>query len=215
MNSEPEEQHGIIWQPLPGKSGNEQLYLPYFLESERWRALTNGGVKTHERDILFGILLGYSMEPFGLDMESIRPHLASALSDLSRGFGQPSVEATILSASANLRERFGSQASLRVLRNGVRLLPKSSRIRSDLIMDLSVVGEKATPLGEVSVAREMLQVANGIRWEEIMPQVRQPLQSIVTLAAQTVADRSAPSHLASPLQDVGFRLSVAVKFPDS
>jgi hypothetical protein len=200
---------GIVWVPTVEGDG-ARWHSPYFLAGERWTAVTAEGVDLHPRDLLFGILLGYDVEPPSVDAAAGRPRLVEVLRVLADGFGEASLESLILNASAHLREAHGIAAGRRALRNGALMLPDSSRIRADLMFHLSESIPGAGDDAALSLSAEILGVADGVKPEEVREDLREPLFRVWDAARVRLVSHGAPGRW--PRVDDGFPLDVIVKF---
>ena len=115
-------------------------FLPFFIWGEDAAVVEKGGkVELHEQQLLKGILYGlYEMDrdskPWH-DEKNRRTYL-HLLELLCNGFGFENPEIMILDVASNVREQHGNEPSHRMLISGTKLIPESSKIKSDLICDL-------------------------------------------------------------------------------
>lgn len=114
--------------------------MPYFLDGESYeRFKKKQGVRLTPYALLCGVLICW------LDIgklcgaeqpEPLHRFLEDLLEDLRKVFGVDSLETMILFAAADIREKHGSILASRILVAGNNVLPRSSKIRSDLIVDM-------------------------------------------------------------------------------
>ncbi len=138
------EKYTIVWQEC-GEGSNFAArfyvpdftgYLPFFLSGEEVDHLENKeSVPLEERHLLFGLLYGWKHNGlFGNNVDkAVGGHL---LEILRKGYGHKDFEELILNVACNIREANGSSPSRVVLESGLDIVPESSKIKSDLIMDL-------------------------------------------------------------------------------
>lgn len=117
-------------------------YLPFFLSGDDVLCLEKGqNVRLKEEQLLKGILYGlYEFELSGHPpplVEIDKSTLLYLLDFLGNGFKFDNPESVILDTAGAVREINGSMASSIMLRTGINLIPQSSKIKSDLIMNLS------------------------------------------------------------------------------
>jgi len=148
-------QHGIVWQKCnPGNHYAKRFfvpkyegYLPFFLSGNELDDLENKrDVALREKHLLKGIFYGlYDLEhnPKSWHQEEDKETLIYLIDILRNGFHYDNPETMILDIASSIREENGSLVSRIVLDVGNKLLPRSSKIKSDLICDLwAVVSEK-------------------------------------------------------------------------
>jgi len=121
---------------VPGYEG----VLPFFISGEVDDLSTY--MKTvgfQEIDLLKGILYGlyefdYQTKPW--HQKKNRETLLHLLNYLQQGFGYADREEMILNIANNVRKELGSATSSTILRVGNTLIPQSSKIKSDLVINL-------------------------------------------------------------------------------
>ncbi len=124
---------------VPGYS----KYLPFFIYGEDVFRLEKGqNIELTENNLLKGILYGlYELEqdktPANIFVEIDRDTLLYLLDVLGNSFGFDSPEKMILDVAYSVREENGNLPSNIILRTGAQLIPQSSKIKSDLVCDLS------------------------------------------------------------------------------
>jgi hypothetical protein len=118
----PNSQVGQYWQVT------ENFALPYFAVKDKRDA--------PEKQVLFGILIGYNDNPPAVNIEYTRSLFPKILRHLQKGFDYESLEKLILDVAANLRENVDDLLSYRVLINGTEIEPSSSKIKFDCAMSL-------------------------------------------------------------------------------
>lgn len=140
--------HTVVWKECEaGSSLAERFhvptfagYLPFFVEGEDVAQAEQGhDLELNEEQLLKGILYGFAEFNAGGKpwcQETSRNTYLWLLDCLGNGFNFESPEQMILEASGRVRERSGCGASSVVLSNGVALIPTSSKIRADLVLDL-------------------------------------------------------------------------------
>jgi hypothetical protein len=145
------EEYSIVWQ---GCSKNSEIshrfyvpefdgYLPFFLWGADLRALQQKEkVELREEQLLEGILYGldeFDHHPGFWHRTQDRNTYLYLLKVLENGFKYESREIMILNVAAGIRERNGNGPSRIVLEVGKNLVPQSSSIKSDLVLDLWAV----------------------------------------------------------------------------
>lgn len=178
------ERFSLVWQECQGDSDiarrfyvpGFQGYLPFFIWGDELVALERKeAVELREEHLLKGILYGLH----GFEDESrywprdrqAKDTLLHLLGTLERGFGYKSLEKLILDVAADLGKTNGSSASFAVLETGRDLLPQSSRIKSDLILNLWALlngGADREPL-----LQEILDLVPQIKLDEIFPDAKE------------------------------------------
>lgn len=115
-------------------------YLPFFVEGEAVAQVEQAGdFEFDEEQLLKGVLYGFAEYNEGGKpwcQEASRNTYLWLLDCLGNGFNFESPEQMILEAGGRVREGCGCAASRVVLTNGLALIPTSSKIRADLVLDL-------------------------------------------------------------------------------
>ncbi len=171
---------------VPGFNG----FLPFFIWAEDVETLEKGEkVELHEQQLLKGILYGlYEMDhdskPWH-DKKSRRTYL-HLLDVLKNGFGFENPEMMILSVAADVREQHGSEPSHRMLISGTKLIPDSSKIKSDLICDLwEIIAAEKRNDGLSEEQEEMLDQILGLIDEIIMQELHPSPREIICFLGLT------------------------------
>lgn len=192
MNNKPN--YALIWKEcgenselarrfyVPGFGG----YLPFFLEGNDLKAFENKDhIELGEEHLLKGILYGmwefeYGTKPW--HTEEGRKTLLYLLDVLGNGFKFPSLEEMILNVASNLRLAHGNTASCQVLEGGLKLIPASSKIKSDMICDLwnMTVAEQELEEDEVvlddvqeGMLDQILRLIEEVNMQDIKPAPRE------------------------------------------
>lgn len=145
------ERYSIVWQEcgansrvakrffVPGYEG----YLPFLVWGDELDAIENKEkVELREDHLLKGILYGlheFEHDPKPWTRKKDKETLLHLLDVLGNGFKYKSPEKMILDVAYNVREKNGNKASQIILKVGNKLIPESSKIKSDLICDLWAV----------------------------------------------------------------------------
>lgn len=133
------EKYNVIWQQFDKNSqlgiklkASEDFALPYFVqESDKPPKQV-----VPEKQLLFGILVGYSDKPPTVNIVASKKLFPQILQDLKQGFKYESLEEMILDVSANIRINNGDLPSFYALFAGTEICPKSSKIKFDCAMNL-------------------------------------------------------------------------------
>jgi hypothetical protein len=174
--------YAIVWQPIsPGcdagvRFGFESLTgsLPFFLDGHDLELLENKQrVELTEFMLLRGILVEYLSNPPLMSIDGLRPAYENFLNVCVVGFRFPSMEELVLRVAARLRADNGNYASYKALSTGMCLLPCSSKIRSDLIMDIWLLLQErvAEGRGGLPLLEEIIDAYSGINLREVNPDV--------------------------------------------
>ncbi|MBV5330261.1 MAG: hypothetical protein JZU65_21965 [Chlorobium sp.] len=173
------ERYRIVWQEcgannhaaerfyVPGYKG----YLPFLISGDEVEALENKeNVLLQEEHLLKGILYGlYEFDnnsKFWHQKED-KETLLYLLDELGKGFKFDSPEQMVLDVASTIREKNGNCVSRVVLEVGSNLIPKSSKIKSDLICDLwSVISEHEE---DKDLFEEIIRLIEQIDFEGIYP----------------------------------------------
>lgn len=148
------EKYSIVWQECGAKNRTAERffvpgyegYLPFFVWGNDLATLEKKEkVELREEHLLKGILYGlyeFDHNPNPWHRKKDRETLLYLLDVLGNGFNYESPEKMILDVAYSLREKNGNSASRIVLEVGNELIPKSSKIKSDLICDLWIMISK-------------------------------------------------------------------------
>jgi hypothetical protein len=182
------ENYGIIWQEcgedsdiarrffVPGYKG----FLPFFLYGEDLAAFDNKkSVELREEHLLKGILYGlyqFDQDPkpwkFWHRKEN-RNTLLYLLDFLGNRFNFETPEKMVLDVACDLREKNGNNASRIVLEVGAKLIPSSSKIKSDLICDLSTIASDHG--GEHCLFEEIIDLFGRTDLDKILPEAKESI----------------------------------------
>lgn len=159
-------------------------FLPFFIWGTDLENMERGiQIELNEQQLLKGILYGlyeYENNPKPwFDLKS-RQTLLYLLDVLGKGFGFKDPEIMILDTAANIRELHGNEPSFKILDSGANLIPSSSKIKSDWILDLwnLAADDDTEEDGSLSEAQEgMLQqillTIKEINFQDIHPNSRE------------------------------------------
>jgi len=140
----------IVWQECGKNSRTSRRFyvpeyegfLPFFVSGKELETLNNKqGLELKEKHLLKGIFFGlydHANNPpkDWMHNAKFKDTLLYLLDVLGNGFKFDNPEAMILDLALSIRNNNGSTASFRVLDIGMELIPESSKIKSDLIVDL-------------------------------------------------------------------------------
>jgi len=132
-------------------------------------------VNTDEYQLLRGILVGYHDENMPHQSERNLKLLEGLLPTLAKGFGYDSIEALILEAAAQLREQNGDYPSYLALKTGMTVVPESSSIRSDFILDISSILESCLPDEPKDLLEKITEAFQDIDLDKILEDARAPI----------------------------------------
>jgi len=137
------EPFSMFWLPV---GDNNRYYLvpddyygqiPWFIWGEKLEEYNaTNTLSLTEECLLKGILYGLSPTTRKIGAIYDEEVLLSILDELQQGFHHESRETLILNVAYNIKDVNGIYVSLGILRTGMYLLPKSSKIKSDYIMGL-------------------------------------------------------------------------------
>ena len=175
------EKYSILWQEC-GKDSHiakrffvpeYEGYLPFLVSGDDLEDLEQKrDVELQESHLLFGILYGlYESDhhPKPWTQKQDRETLLYLLDVLMGGFKFESPEKMILDVASKLRERNGSQVSRVVLEVGKGLMPQSSKIKSDLIIDLWACVDNDRDV----FVKEILELLDQIDLEDVHSSARE------------------------------------------
>lgn len=155
-------QFGIVWQPSVGQTpvGNplsHQVSFPYFIEGAEHHALAAGSVvELGAKELFFGILLGYDESP-PFAMCASKSQMIDELRGIAAVSGQPPLEVMLLTASAYLREKYGSTGHV-ALATAMDVMPTSAMIKSDYLMTTWGLIHREDNESVVSLMEEFAQI---------------------------------------------------------
>jgi len=137
------ESFSMFWLPV-GDSNRYYLVpddyygqIPWFIWGENLESFEADSTFTiSEECLLKGILYGLSPTTRKIGAIYQEEVLLGILDELQQGYHHKSREELILNVAHNIKEKNGVLVALGILRTGMYLLPKSSKIKSDYIMGL-------------------------------------------------------------------------------
>jgi hypothetical protein len=156
---------------VPGFQGS----LPFLVSGDEVEALQRGeNIEMKESHLLFGILFGLhesKKSPYLDEQPGERDTYLYLLDLLWNGFHFKTPEEMILNSAAYLRNRNGNIVSRIVLEVGKELMPESSRIKCDLIMDLwSILAEDGD---DQTLLMEVLDLVPELKPEDLHSDAKQ------------------------------------------
>ena len=125
-----------------------------------------------------GILLGWAETArFGWSGSPRRLHrfLTEVLTALAAPLGHPSLEALVLAATAPVRARHGARPAARMLTAGLNLVPESTTLRVQLLLELGALLERAEASERAGIAGFFVRVHAGIEARALAPPERERL----------------------------------------
>lgn len=138
-------EYTIIWYFMPDgwadgvSSETAPGTMPYFIGGEAYKWFQQKErIELTPYRLLCGVLISWDEigRYYGAEqLEPLHRFLEDLLEDLKLGFGIESLEWMFLDAAAQVRKEHGSIPALRMLTAGNNVMPDSSKIRSDLIVD--------------------------------------------------------------------------------
>ncbi len=164
----------LVWRLMPlhwaaGLSPAPRLHpppvMPYLVPAD-------GAGGFRPEGLAAGILLGWpETARFGWSGSPRRLHrlLAEVLAALVPALGHPSPEALVLAATAPVRARHGARPAARMLTAGLNLVPESTALRVQLLLDLGALLERAEAGERASVAEFFTRVQAGLDRRALPP----------------------------------------------
>lgn len=168
--------YSVVWVPLSSLAGIAP-WLPPKQDEEQWiylPCLRN----TEEEDIHFevspalllrSIMLSYRDDAPSVSMADSRAYMREVLDVLASGFQQPDIETMLLSEAANIRGEYGNATSRHALMTAMELLPQSSEVRSDFILDTWCRIQNGPPENWPTLAESIVEVFPMIEQERVLP----------------------------------------------
>lgn len=177
----PAEPYSLVWESC---KSNRQLakrfyaplytgYLPFFIWGKELEILkSKKDLELREEHLLKGILFVLHKSEQSMWVGKIdRKTLLYLLEVLRSGFGLHSNEQLVLNTAQSVREKNGPFPASKILEVGVNLIPDSSKIKSDLIMNLWA---SIAPYSSGAVVLEKtLTLLEEINLEDILPDAKQ------------------------------------------
>lgn len=153
-------------------------FLPFFIYGRDCENLKNGKkVELKEEHLLTGILYGlheFEHHPKPWHKPQDKQTYLYLLDVLGNGFKFKSPEHTILSVASIVRDKNGNLPSSIILKVGSNLIPNSSKIKSDLIMDLwELAAQAAENDGTSQLFNEILSLISDVDPDDILPGARE------------------------------------------
>lgn len=166
--------------------------MPYFLAGPALERLDSDESITFDDSMLLRGVLHSWLEPHDRwqipDREALEVFLDTLLDDMQSRMGHESLELMVLSTSAKVREEHGRLSAMKMLIAGHNLLPLSSEIRSDLIMDLWAIVKACDQIDRESAFDLIRKLYDGIQFEELSEQVFDILDYINFMALSYLGD---------------------------
>jgi hypothetical protein len=191
-------EHSIAWLPINPAVGfvsalgaTQSIHLPIFLSGKDLDVFkAAGGINFNPMTLTFGILLGISDEAPGVDFEYSSQHFRKAFELLAKEFDMPDEEILVLSATARIRDEFGSELSGRMLENALSYYPQSAKIRSDCIMDMWVAAQERAEPDHLPVFAKIVESLKLLEVSGNPENIRKALSYIATVAFSEVEPES-------------------------
>ena len=192
------DEYSLIWVPMPAENNfvvalgaKQNIHLPFFLFGDDLTSFKKGkGVNSNFETLLYGILYGVSDNAPTVNKELSLKYFPKAIEILTSELEMLDEETLIITAGANIRQKFGSAISARILENGISFVPKSSKIKSDLIVDIWVASENSDEPKYIDVLKKIVSILKEINFASISPDVRKTLCYIATVAFNEVEPKS-------------------------
>lgn len=170
----------LVWRLMPlhwaaGLSPAARLHpppvMPYLVPADGAGGFRLDGLAA-------GILLGWAETTrFGWSGAPGRLHrfLAEVLAALAPRLGHPSLEALVLAATAAVRACHGARPAARMLTAGLNLVPESTALRLQLLLDLGALLERAEATERAGIAGFLVRVHAGLEARALAPAERERL----------------------------------------
>lgn len=169
---------GVIWLPVAGKvvemlpwlpevpaKYDGGIYLP-FLQLEKEEGGDGIPFDMSQKSLLFAILIHYQEGAPTLVLEIAQPYFITVLKILAHVYQMSGLEALIIKASATIRADFGQSISRVALMSGIAIVPESSAIRSDFLIDTWCRLQNGDPAYWKEMAQEAIDAFPGLIKEE-------------------------------------------------
>lgn len=181
--------YSLVWFPMSPEVGfiaalgaTEAIHVPLFLSGDDLAAFKqNGGVNFDPVTLLYGILYGISDRTPTVDRSLSSRYFPKALDLLARDLKMPDVETLILTAGANVRQEFGSAVSAIMLTNGLQILPRSNKLRSDCVVDSWVAAEECDDRNHIKILQSIVSLLREVDFTSLAPPFRKCLSYIATV----------------------------------
>lgn len=177
-------QYSVVWQKCSKNSKissrfyvpEYEGYLPFFIWGDELSAFKEKKeIQLREEQLLKGILFGlyeFDNDPKPWHQEENRKTLLYLLDVLGNGFKYETPEKMVLDVAYSLREQVGNEVSCTVLDVGRNLVPDSSPIKSDLILDLWILSTVSENKGKEYFER-IVQLIQQIQLDKILPEAKE------------------------------------------
>jgi hypothetical protein len=183
-------EYSLVWFPMSPEVGfiaalgaTEKIHVPLFLSGNDLAAFKrSGAVNFSPVTLLYGILYGISDRAPTVDRSLSSCYFSKALELLAPELKMPDVETLILTAGANVRQDFGSAVSAIMLRNGLEILPESTKIRCDCVVDIWIAAEECNDPNHTEVLKTIVSMLNQIDIQSLASPFRKCLSYIATIA---------------------------------
>ena len=208
-------EHSTVWIPLTPDhpliartTAVGLVHLPVFLTRDALGEFKQSGVVRYSPSAIFlGLLLGLQQDPPTIDLEALRPVFIELIDLLANDAGVDA-EDLALSATAFLRDEYGSATSRIALRTAREQFSESPKIASDYIMDVWAIQEERNDWDHTLLV-EIASIGATIDLGKIDPEIS-PAVTYVTALALSLVD---PRRAADYWEDVG-RLSLTGRFAE-
>jgi hypothetical protein len=184
----------LLWRLMPGgwaagvSSEPAPPLMPH-LERRDPRAPPGDAARRVE-PLVDGVLLGwFETARFGArgSAEGLHRFLADLLTDLAARLGR-TPDALVLEAGARVRARHGPSAAARALTAGVNVVPRSTRVRARLLLEVLALLESEEGVDAVGAAAFAVEVYRGIDPRALDPRVIERLDYLYLLALTALGE---------------------------
>lgn len=154
----------LPWLPteLPEHEGS--IFLPFMrIEGEDRKGISFDG---SERSLMFAIMMNYPCNAPLITAGIVQPYMRTLLAMLADGFHMDGMEELFLQAAASIRTEYGQSMSRIALKTGMDLVPDSSGIKSDFILDTWCRLQNGSPDYWPELASEVIGVFPSVVPEE-------------------------------------------------
>ena len=155
----------LPWLPAVPTEYEGGIYLP-FLQLEKEEGRDGAPFEMSEKSLLFAILIHYQKGAPTLVLELVQPYLKIVLEELAKGYQMSGLEELIIKAAATIRADFGQSISRVALKSGMEIVPESSAIRSDFLLDTWCRLQNGDPAYWKEMAQESIDAFTGFIKEE-------------------------------------------------
>jgi|GEM_PF-2409672 len=175
--SKTKKRYSIVWQELgDGSDIGERFWvpdetgcLPFFVDGDNLTKLeSRQPVPLSEFMLLKGLLYTWNTKPPLLSpiSEESRLRLLDILMD---GFRFGNLEKLILDVAYKVRTQSGNLVSYKILKNGSSIVPSSSKIKADMLMDIGTILPDSDSSDRRTLLESLSEGLKNIAVEEINP----------------------------------------------